>query len=171
MWPIFTIPFFESLFLLKCDSWTPTWVALFYWMRPLPHTVLVISILLLICKRPFQCPFLTRRTYLSVQQINGQGDSLVVKKFHAVSKQSLGALFYKNQLFLGEAQLFLIWTRFWPSFNLDPPPPLNYIFKILLVISSLRFPDHFASSMNICQNTNSKITNLRLPVLIKKRVS
>ena len=42
-----------------------------------------------------------------------------------------------------------------------------YIFKILLVISSLRFPDQFASSMNIFQNTNFKISNLRLAVLIK----
>ena len=41
------------------------------------------------------------------------------------------------------------WTRFWP------------------VISSLRFPDQFASSMNIFQNTNFKISNLRLAVLIK----
>ena len=56
------------------------------------------------------------------------------------------------------------WTRFWPVFNLDPP---WIMFRMLLVISSLRFPDQFASSMNIFQNTNFKISNLRLAVLIK----
>ena len=48
------------------------------------------------------------------------------------------------------------------------------MFKMLLVISSLRFPDQFASSMNIFQNTNFKISNLRLAVpiklVLKKRV-
>ena len=38
---------------------------------------------------------------------------------------------------------------------------------MLLAISSLRFPDQFASSKNIFQNTNFKISNLRLAVLIK----
>ena len=73
--------------------------------------------------------------------------------------------FYKNQLFLAEAQLFLFLNSILTSFQ--PWPPLNYMFKMLLVISSLRFPDQFASSMNIFQNTNFKISNLRLAVLIK----
>ena len=38
---------------------------------------------------------------------------------------------------------------------------------MLLVISFIRFPDQFTSSMNIFQNTNFKISNLRLAVLIK----
>lgn len=73
--------------------------------------------------------------------------------------------FYKNQLFLAEAQLFLFLNSILTSFQ--PWPPLNYMFKMLLVISSLRFPDQFASSMNIFQNTNFKISNLRLAVLTK----
>ena len=74
-------------------------------------------------------------------------------------------LFYKNQLFLAEAQLFLFLNSILTSFQ--PWPPLNYMLKMLLVISSLRFPDQFTSSMNIFQNTNFKISNLRLAVLIK----
>ena len=73
--------------------------------------------------------------------------------------------FYKNQLFLAEAQLFLFLNSILTSFQ--PWPPLNYMFKMLLVISSLRFPDQFTSSMNIFQNINFKISNLRLAVLIK----
>ena len=41
------------------------------------------------------------------------------------------------------------------------------MFKMLIVTSSFRFPDQFASSINILQNTNLKISNLRLAVLIK----
>ena len=72
---------------------------------------------------------------------------------------------YKNQLLLAEAQLFLFLNSILTSFQ--PWPPLNYMFKKLLVISSLRFPDQFASGMNIFQSTNFKISNLRLAVLIK----
>ena len=41
------------------------------------------------------------------------------------------------------------------------------MFKMFLVISSLRFLDQFASSMNIFQNTNFKVSNLSLAVLVK----
>ena len=72
---------------------------------------------------------------------------------------------YLYQLFLAEAQLFLFLSSILTFFQ--PLPPLNYVFKMLLVISSPRFPDQFASSMNIFQSTNFKLSNLRLAVLIK----
>ena len=73
--------------------------------------------------------------------------------------------FLWEPVFLAEAQLFLFLNSILTSFQ--PWPPLNYMFKMLLVISSLRFPDQFISSMNIFQNINFKISNLRLAVLIK----
>ena len=69
------------------------------------------------------------------------------------------AVFTFNQLFLAEAQLFLFLNSILTSFQ-----PWTLCLKCF---SSLRFPDQFASSMNIFQNNNFKISNLRLAVLIK----
>ena len=46
------------------------------------------------------------------------------------------------------------WTRFWPAFNLDPP--WTICINASCDLSSLRFPDQFASSMNIIQNIKSE---------------
>ena len=82
-----------------------------------------------------------------------------------VSKIVIHSFFYKNQLFLAESQLFLFLNSFyfWPAFSYDPP----WIICLKCFLWSLRFPDQLASSMNIFQNTNFTIWNLRLAVLIK----
>ena len=59
--------------------------------------------------------------------------------------------FQKKNMILKNIYIFVIIQG-----SFQPWPPLNYMFKIFLVISSLRFPDKFTSSMNIFQNTNFK---------------
>ena len=71
--------------------------------------------------------------------------------------------FYKNHFFRLRLSCSYFWARVWPAFSLDPP----WILCLKCFLWSLCFPDQFVSSINIFQNTNFKISNLRLVVLIK----
>ena len=123
----------------------------FYKARNLDHVTLLteFTLFVYILKVTICSYFLTSNLRLAVHI-----KVVLIKKWNVITWCS-NTLFYKNQLFLTEAQLFLFLKSILTSF-LPWPPPLNYVFKMLLVISSLRFPDRFASSMNIFQNTNIK---------------